>query len=96
MASMQYDVKSAYTTSDKVLVPYRARLKGIFISVSSGSATPIVFYDSATAASGNVLAQVSTAATGSSTVVIPGEGILAENGIYCYVGGAAAVTIFYG
>ena len=96
MASMQYDVKSAYTTTDKVLVPYRARLKGVFISVSSGSSNPVVFYDSASAASGNVLAQIPASAVGNNTVVIPGEGILAENGIYCYLGGAAAITIFYG
>jgi hypothetical protein len=29
-------------------------------------------------------------------VVIPGEGIRAVNGVYCDVGSAAAVTLFYG
>jgi len=30
------------------------------------------------------------------TVVIPGEGIRALNGVFCDTGDAAAVTIFYG
>jgi len=33
---------------------------------------------------------------GAHTVVIPGEGIRADNGVFCDTGDAAAVTIFYG
>lgn len=40
MPSMQYDVKSAYTTTDAALVPYRVRLKGAFITSETGGATP--------------------------------------------------------
>jgi hypothetical protein len=35
-------------------------------------------------------------AAGCHTVVIPGEGIRAVNGVYCDTGSSAAVTLFYG
>lgn len=96
MASMQYDVKSAFTDADAALVTYRVRLKGIFVSIATGGTDPIIFYDNASAATGAILCKIPTAVAGQHTVVIPGEGILAENGIYCDTGDAAAVTIFYG
>ena len=94
--AMQYDVKSAYTASDAAMVTSRVRIKGAYVSVTTGGANPIIFYDSASAASGNVLLKLGVTAAGCHTVVIPGEGILAENGIYCDTGDAASVTIFYG
>lgn len=96
MASMQYDVKSAFTDADAAMVGYRVRLKGVFVSISTPGANPITFYDNASAGSGAVLCKIPAAVAGQHTVVIPGEGILAENGIYCDTGDAAAVTIFYG
>jgi hypothetical protein len=94
--AMQYDVKAAYTTTDAAMVTYRARIKGAYVAVSSAGSNPVTFYDNASAASGTVLLQVGANATGCHTVVIPGEGILAENGIFCDTGSAAAVTLFYG
>jgi hypothetical protein len=92
---MQYDVKSAYRANDGALVQTRTRLKGVFISVSSaGSAA--VLYDNANAASGNILMTIPAAAVGQHTIVIPGEGILAENGIFVDINGLAGITIFYG
>lgn len=96
MPSMQYDVKSAFTDADAALVPYRVRLKGVFVSIATAGSNPITFYDNASAATGAVLCKIPAAVAGQHTVVIPGEGILAENGIYCDTGDAAAVTIFYG
>lgn len=93
---MQYDVKAAYTESDAVLVPYRTRVKGAYIVVSAAGALPVILYDNATAASGSVLAKLGALSAGAHTVVIPGEGILALNGIYCDTGSAAQVTVFYG
>ena len=93
---MQYDVKSAYTESDVALVPYRTRVKGAYIVVETGGADPVILYDNATTGSGNVLAKFGAKSAGAHTVVIPGEGILALNGIYCDTGSAAQVTIFYG
>ena len=94
--TMQYDVISAYTESDAALVTSRTRIKGAFIAVGTGGAQPIIFYDNASAASGKVLLKLGVTAAGCHTVVIPGEGILAENGIFCDTGSADAVTIYYG
>jgi hypothetical protein len=94
--TMQYDVKSAYTAADAAMVAYPARLKGAYVSVGTGGATPVTFYDNASAASGTVLLRVGVTAAGAHTVVIPAEGIRAVNGIFCDTGNADAVTIFYG
>ena len=94
--TMQFDVKSAYTAADAAMVAYPVRLKGAYVSAATGGATPVTFYDNASAASGTVLLKVSVTAAGSHTVVIPGEGIRALNGIFCDTGSADAVTIFYG
>jgi hypothetical protein len=94
--TMQYDVKSAYTASDVAMVAYPVRIKGAYISVTTGGTTPVTFYDNASAASGTVLLRLGVTAAGAHTVVIPGEGIKAVNGVFCDTGDAAAVTIFYG
>ncbi len=94
--AMQYDVKAAYTASDAAMVDYPVRVKGAYVSVTTGGANPVVFYDNASAASGNVLLRIGVTAAGCHTVVIPGEGIRAANGVFCDTGDAAAVTIFYG
>lgn len=94
--AMQYDVKSAFTTVDAAMVTYRTRVKGAYICVSTGGTNPVIFYDNASAATGNVLLKLGAGSVGCHTVVIPGEGILAENGIFCDTGDAASVTVFYG
>jgi hypothetical protein len=94
--AMQYDVKAAYTASDAAMVAYPVRIKGAYISVTAGGNNPVVFYDNASAASGDVLLRLGVTAAGAHTVVIPGEGIRALNGVFCDTGDAAAVTIFYG
>jgi len=95
--TMQTDVLSTHTNADAVLVAGRTRLKGVFMSVAGG--TPIdriQFYDNATAASGVVRLELDTTHNGAQYVLIPGEGILFTNGIYCDIGDADSVTIFYG
>lgn len=94
--AMQYDVKAAYTASDAAMVAYPVRIKGAYISVTTGGANPVILYDNASAASGNVLLRLGVTSAGCHTVVIPGEGIRADNGVFCDTGDAAAVTIFYG
>ena len=94
--AMQYDVKAAYTASDAAMLTYPVRVKGAYVSVTTGGANPVVLYDNASAASGNVLLRLGVTSPGCHTVVIPGEGIRAENGVFCDTGDAAAVTIFYG
>jgi len=93
---MQYDVKAAYTETDAALVPYRTRVKGLYIVVATGGSDPVILYDNATTGAGNVLAKFGALAVGAHTVVIPPEGILAQNGIYCDVGSADQITVFYG
>lgn len=93
---MQYDVKAAYTESDAAMVAYPVRVKGAYVSVGTGGANPIIFYDNATTNSGNVLLKIGVTAAGAHTVVIPGEGIRAVNGVYCDTGSADSVTLFYG
>ena len=93
---MQYDVKSAYVEGDGAMVAYPVRIKGAYVSVSTGGTNPVVFYDNASAASGTVLLKLGVTAAGAHTVVIPGEGIRATNGVFCDTGDAASVTIFYG
>lgn len=93
---MQYDVKSAYTESDAALVAYRTRIKALFFAVASAGTDPIIVYDNASAASGNVLLKVGTTGVGGNTILIPGEGILAQNGLYVDTGDADSVTVFYG
>lgn len=93
---MQYDVKAAYTESDAAMVAYPVRVKGAYVSVASGGANPIIFYDNATTGSGNVLLKIGVTTAGAHTVVIPGEGIRAVNGVYCDTGSADSVTLFYG
>jgi len=95
MASMQYDVKSTFRTSDGAMVAYRVRLKGVFFAVTSAGAD-IIIYDNAAAASGNVLLTLPCDVAGQHNVYIPGEGILAENGIFLDINGASGVTVFYG
>jgi hypothetical protein len=94
--AMQYDVKAAYTAADAAMLTYPVRIKGAYVSVTTGGANPVTFYDNASAASGNVLLRIGVTAAGCHTVVIPGEGIRAENGVFCDTGDAASVTIFYG
>jgi hypothetical protein len=94
--AMQYDVKAAYTEVDAAMVAYPVRIKGAYVSVTAGGVDPIIFYDNASAASGTILLKLGVTAAGCHTVVIPGEGIRAVNGVYCDTGSSAAVTLFYG
>ena len=96
--TMQYDVKSAYTgNSAAQLVSNRTRLKQAVI-VGNASAGSVIFYDTASnSATGNVLWQQKTS-TGVQPfqVLVPGEGILAQNGIYVSTVNVASVTVCYG
>jgi len=94
---MQTDVKSAYLAADGVLFAGRTRLKGLVIAVTTAGANPVIIYDNASAASGTEVLKVSCAGVaGTYNVLIPGEGCIAQNGLYCDTGSAASVTAFYG
>jgi hypothetical protein len=93
--AMQYDVKAAFRTTDGALVPYRTRLKGVFYAVTTAGAD-LIIYDNASAATGAVLLTLPCDVAGQHNVYIPGEGILAENGVFLDINGASGLTAFYG
>ena len=94
--TMQYDVKSAYATASGVLVDSRCRLKQL-VFLPNGTAGSIVVYDNASAGSGNIVWQTKTG-TGVQPfqLIVPGEGILALNGLYVVLTNITSVTICYG
>ena len=95
--TMQYDVKATSANASAQLVTGRVRLKQ-FTFVGSGTAGSLTLYDTnANSATGSVLWQTKTS-TGVQPfqVLIPGEGILAQNGIYAAVANLLSVTITYG
>jgi hypothetical protein len=94
--TMQFDVKSAYTgTVPAQLFTGRTRLKQV-VFLGTGTAGTIALYDG-TDTTGPVLWQGKTStAVQPFQVIIPGEGILASNGIYVAGTNISYVTICYG
>jgi len=96
MASMQYDVKSVQLSADGQAVGFRTRVKAIY-GVAGASVGSVKFYDG-TSATGTPLINIDTpAGTGNSFyMMIPGEGVLFETGVYVDVTTITGVTIYYG
>ena len=92
--TMQYDVKSVFcdVSATTTVVASRARLKGLVIcypsgglvTIRDGSNGPIIFKF------------IDLAVIGTISITIPGEGVLAENGIYVTPSAATTVNVFYG
>ena len=40
---MQYDVKAAYVDADGAMVAYPVRIKGAYVSVTTGGTNPVIF-----------------------------------------------------
>ena len=95
--TVQYDVKSAYVAGNSgALYEGRTRLKQI-VFLGTGTAGTIKLYDNASAASGDILYEFKFAtAVQPFQVLIPGEGILAQNGIYLSGTNLSAVSVCYG
>ena len=91
---MQYDFKSGYATAgaNTTVVTGRVRLKGLVISHPSGGT--VVITDGAGGA--ELFNFTASAGIGTINVVIPGEGVLAYNGLVVTTGAATTVNIFYG
>lgn len=94
--SMQYDVSSAYVAATGVLVANRCRLKQL-VFLPNGTAGSLVIYDNASAGSGNIIWQTKVG-TGVQPfqLIVPGEGILATNGLYAVLTNITSVTVCYG
>jgi len=91
---MQTDVKSAHVEATGSMVSGRTRLKG-YQCLSGGTAGDIIFTDGN---GGAELLRFNIPANTNNPFanLIPGEGILAETGIYVTLPTAAKVTVFYG
>jgi hypothetical protein len=94
--TMQYDVKSAYTgTFPAQLHTGPARLKQIVL-VGNGTAGSITIYDG-TDTSGPVAWQQKTSSgVQPFQVLIPGEGVRCNTGIYVAGANLTSVTVCYG
>jgi len=101
--AMQTDVKStkpldatgAFKTQADDTIGFRTRIKGIYAACGT-SAGSVVISDGQ---GGNTLFTMATptaASAGTVYIILPDQGILAENGLYGTVTNTASVTIFYG
>lgn len=89
------DVLAAHSHTSAAMVARRCRVRGVVINTSSGATGNVVFYDNASAASGTELLEVDEKATGTTDIQIPGNGILAKNGVYVSLPANVTATIFY-
>ena len=91
--SMQTDVKSAACAAGAAtaVTGNRTRLKALTIShTTSGTVS------ATNGVSVTLFSFTAPAVVGSVHIIIPGEGILAETGIYVTNGTGTAATVFYG
>ena len=89
------DVLSAHSHTSATLIGRRCRLRGVVVNTASGATGDVVFYDNASAASGTVLIEVDEKSQGMTDIIIPGDGILAKNGVYVSLPANVSATIFY-
>ena len=94
---MQTDVRSAHSTGSGVIYAGRTRVKSI-ICLGASTAGDVVLYDNASAATGTELIRFAVPGNSNNVINIylPGEGILAENGVYASVPTGYSVTVCYG
>lgn len=94
--SMQTDVKSVHLDASGVGFAGRTRVRGYQVA-PGGTAGEIMFYDNATTNSGrNPLTLHITTNTAVIATLIPGEGVLFDNGFYVVLPTSASITVFYG
>ncbi len=94
---MQYDVKAtaiAAGQTDAAVFAGAARIKGMLIGVPTAGGTLTIKNGSG----GTTVfsAVIPANAGGASNVIIPGEGIRCDNGIYVTTPANMTVTVFYG
>jgi hypothetical protein len=93
--AMQYDVKSAHRETTGSLVTGRVRLKG-YQCLSGGTAGDIVFTDGTAGGTERLRFNVPNNTNNPFANLIPGEGILFDDGIFVTLPTGAKVTVFYG
>ena len=93
---MQYDVKAVHLDASGVGYAGRIRVKGYQVA-PGGTAGEIQFFDNATTNAGNNLLTLHvTTNTAVIATLIPGEGVLFQNGFYVVLPASASITVFYG
>lgn len=101
--AMQTDAKSTkpltatgvFKTQSDANCAFRTRVKGIYI-VCGASAGSVAIADGQGGSTLLTLNTPTVVDAGSIYMLIPDQGILAENGLYGTVTNAASVTLFYG
>ena len=93
---MQTDIKAVHLDASGVGYADRTRVRGYQVA-PGGTAGEIQFWDSATTNSGtNRLTLHITTNTAVIATLIPGEGVLFNNGFYVVLPAGASLTVFYG
>ena len=96
---MQTDVRSAHLSAAGSLFGDRTRLRGLIITPKATTVATFEIRDGS--ASGAVLFTMDIPSLGTPNsfyILVPGEGILAQNGLYLTVsvGSVTGITVFYG
>lgn len=94
--SMQTDVKStaiAAAATDSAVFAGPARIKGMVVSVPTAGGTLTLKNGSGGTTK---FSFVAPAVAGAVNIIIPGEGIRCESGIYATTAANMTVTVFYG
>lgn len=93
---MASSISSGLKTSDAAIAVGRNRINAITL-IGGSTASSVVVYDNASAASGKVVAKATQATSGVTTHVIFENPVVVEDGIYVDVTGTSAeYIIFYG
>jgi len=93
---MQTDVKAVHLDASGVGYAARTRVRGYQVA-PGGTAGEIQFYDNATTNSGSIpLTLHVTTNTAVIATLIPGEGVVFQNGFYVVLPTNASITVFYG
>lgn len=97
--TMQSDVSSAHLSVAGSFYSGRTRLRGFSVAPAVSVTTTFEIRDGS--ATGPILVQIDLPTNtnpNSFYIAVPGEGILAQNGLYLTqsVGGVAGITVFYG
>ena len=96
---MQTDVLSAHLSGAGSYYSGRTRLRGIVVNPKASTAATFEIRNGS--ATGNILYTMDIASLGTPNtfaITVPGEGILATNGLYLTlsVGSVTGITVFYG
>ena len=91
---MQYDVKATQSTESGSIVAARNRLKAVYALGSEGTSS--ISFTDGDGGTSRLALSIPDPTFGSQYVLLPGEGILFQNGIYLVNTDGVSVTAFYG